>query len=80
MSGRSGENRRFRIAHWSPLPPQRSGIADYCAELLPQLAEHFDIELITEGGQPAAGALAGFRAHPPDQLPSLLAPGVANCS
>jgi glycosyltransferase involved in cell wall biosynthesis len=73
--GESG--RRLRIAHWSPLPPQRSGIADYCAELLPRLAEHVDIELITEDGERAGGALSGYRTHPPDRLPALLAPDSA---
>jgi len=39
--------RRLRVAHVSPLPPQKSGIAMYCAGLLPYLAEHFDIDLFT---------------------------------
>jgi hypothetical protein len=30
----------------SPLPDERSGIADYSAELLPELARHYDIEAI----------------------------------
>jgi glycosyltransferase involved in cell wall biosynthesis len=37
-----------RLAFFSPLPPARSGIANYCAELLPELAEYFDIELIVD--------------------------------
>jgi glycosyltransferase involved in cell wall biosynthesis len=40
--------RQPRIAYLSPLPPERSGIADYSAELLPELAKHYDIELITD--------------------------------
>lgn len=35
-----------RLAFVSPLPPERTGIADYSAELLPALAEHYDIEII----------------------------------
>lgn len=35
-----------RLAYVSPLPPQRSGIAVYSADLLPELAQHYDIELI----------------------------------
>jgi hypothetical protein len=31
-------DRRLRLAYFSPLPPARSGIADYSAELLPYLA------------------------------------------
>jgi glycosyltransferase involved in cell wall biosynthesis len=35
-----------RLAFVSPLPPERTGIADYSAELLPVLAAHYDIELV----------------------------------
>jgi glycosyltransferase involved in cell wall biosynthesis len=38
--------RRPRLAYISPLPPERSGIADYSAELLPELSRHYDIEVI----------------------------------
>lgn len=37
-----------KLAYVSPLPPQRSGIADYSAELLPALAQHYDIDLVLE--------------------------------
>lgn len=40
----------MRLAYFSPLPPQRSGIADYSAELLPHLAEHLDLELFVDEG------------------------------
>ncbi|GAB2588301.1 hypothetical protein GCM10027034_20950 [Ramlibacter solisilvae] len=40
--------RRKRLAYVSPLPPSRSGIADYSAELLPALAAHYDIDAIVE--------------------------------
>ncbi len=39
--------KRPRLAYVSPLPPERSGIATYSAELLPELAKFYDIELIT---------------------------------
>ncbi|NMM36126.1 MAG: glycosyltransferase [Glaciimonas sp.] len=42
---------RPRLAFVSPLPPERSGIADYSAELLPALAAHYDIELIVHDAQ-----------------------------
>lgn len=35
-----------RLAFVSPLPPERSGISDYSAELLPALLEHYDIDVI----------------------------------
>ena len=38
---------RPRLAFVSPLPPQESGIADYSAELLPELARYYDIDVIT---------------------------------
>ncbi|MEY2340574.1 glycosyltransferase [Acidithiobacillus sp. IBUN Pt1247-S3] len=37
---------RLKMAYVSPLPPERSGIASYSAELLPKLARHYDIEVI----------------------------------
>jgi len=38
----------------SPLPPVRSGIADYSADLLPALAELADLRLVELAGQPLA--------------------------
>ena len=35
-----------RLAFISPLPPEPTGIADYSAELLPYLAEHYAITLV----------------------------------
>ncbi len=37
-----------RLAFVSPLPPERTGIANYSVELLPALAALFDIELVTD--------------------------------
>jgi glycosyltransferase involved in cell wall biosynthesis len=37
---------RPRLAYVSPLPPERSGISDYSAELLPELSRHYEIEVI----------------------------------
>ena len=38
-------NELLRIAYFSPLPPARSGIADYSRELLPHLARHARLTL-----------------------------------
>ncbi|MCB9159065.1 MAG: glycosyltransferase family 4 protein [Caldilineaceae bacterium] len=38
----------MRIAYFSPLPPQRTGIADYSATLLPHLAAHADVTLFVD--------------------------------
>jgi len=43
--------RRLRIAYFSPLPPARSGIADYSAELLPYLAERAEVTVFVDGDQ-----------------------------
>jgi len=40
----------MRLAYFSPLPPARSGIADYSAELIPALAEHLELELFVDEG------------------------------
>lgn len=39
---------RPRLAYFSPIPPAQSGIADYSAELLPELAAHYDIDIIVD--------------------------------
>src|SRR4030095_11866340 len=66
----------MRVAFYSPLPPMRSGIADYSAELLPALAAHCEIELIVdEGFKPDLGAAGGFPVHGHRELPGLLARG-----
>lgn len=38
--------RRPRLAYVSPLPPERSGIADYSAELLRALSKHYQIDVV----------------------------------
>ncbi|MBJ7313310.1 glycosyltransferase [Rugamonas sp. CCM 8940] len=38
--------RRPRLAYVSPLPPERSGIADYSADLLPELARYYEIDVV----------------------------------
>ncbi|TSH89109.1 glycosyltransferase family 4 protein [Verticiella sediminum] len=43
---------RPRLAYVSPLPPAASGIADYSAELLPALAEFYEIDLVPTGPAP----------------------------
>lgn len=37
-----------RLAYVSPMPPHRTGIADYSAELLPALARFYQIDVIVE--------------------------------
>src|SRR5206468_3897382 len=45
----------MRVAYYSPLPPSRSGIADYSALLLPALGERVDV-VVAQAGKPAPRA------------------------
>jgi glycosyltransferase involved in cell wall biosynthesis len=40
-----------RVAYYSPLPPERSGIADYSALLLPALAQRIDVDVVRRGSR-----------------------------
>lgn len=62
----------MRLAWFSPLPPQRSGIADYSAELLPHLAEHLDLELFVDEGVKVDPAIrARFPVHGDRAFPEM---------
>jgi hypothetical protein len=43
----------MKLAYFSPLNPQPSGISDYSEELLPYLAAGADITLFVDGFEPA---------------------------
>lgn len=54
----------MRVAYVSPLPPARSGIADYSAELVPHLAAHVELELFCDHPRAAREVLGGsFPVH-----------------
>jgi glycosyltransferase involved in cell wall biosynthesis len=55
----------MRVAWFSPLPPHRSGIAAYSAELLPRLAAAHDIDAYVDDGDVASGS------PPPDAVPGV---------
>ncbi|ARU49523.1 glycosyltransferase [Sulfurospirillum diekertiae] len=38
----------LKLAYISPLPPEKSGISDYSAELLPTLSKYYDIDVVVE--------------------------------
>src|SRR3954465_5800100 len=44
----------MKLAYFSPLNPQPSGISDYSEELLPYLAARADITLFVDGFEPAS--------------------------
>lgn len=55
---------RKRLAVFTPLPPCRSGIADYNARFLPYLARHFDIDLYVDNYKVADEILtSSFRIY-----------------
>jgi glycosyltransferase involved in cell wall biosynthesis len=56
---------RPRLAYVSPLPPQKSGIADYSAELAPELARYYEVELIVDQEVAADPRLDGLARRPP---------------
>src|SRR6266508_2768947 len=51
----------MKLAYFSPLNPQPSGISDYSEELLPHLAKHAEIDLFVDGFQPGNPELHSFR-------------------
>lgn len=68
LAGSSGDALP-RLAFVSPLPPDRSGIADYAADLVPALAERYDITLISRGhSEFRDGRGTIFKVRSPDWL------------
>lgn len=63
----------MRLAYFSPLPPMRSGIADYSAELLPFLAEQVgEIACFVDEGEKVDEALrARFPVHGDRAFPEM---------
>ena len=45
-----GKNIRRRIAFFTPLPPQQSGISDYSVDILNALSSHYDIDVFVDDG------------------------------
>jgi len=55
---------RLRIALWTPLPPEESGISDYSVELLAALKRRCDIEVfVDEGFLPEMELLRQYTVH-----------------
>ena len=58
------------LALYSPLPPARSGIADYTADLLPALANRFEVTLFAQDpSQVTQSITAEFAVEPTEQYP-----------
>jgi glycosyltransferase involved in cell wall biosynthesis len=57
----------MRVAYYSPLPPSRSGIADYSTLLLPALRERIDVVVAEQGKRaPAADVALYHLGNDPD--------------
>ncbi len=56
----------MKVAYYSPMPPSRSGIADYSAHLLPALRERLDVEVAAPGKQPRADVRLYHVGNDPD--------------
>jgi len=61
---RAGACSRRRLAMFTPLPPERSGIANYSADLLPHLARHFSIDIYTTAATSDVALSGSFRIRP----------------
>lgn len=46
-----------KLAVITPLPPERSGIADYAADLIPELCRWYDVDIITDQEKITASAI-----------------------
>ena len=46
----------MKVAYFSPLPPERTGISEYSELLLPALRERADVEVVARGGSAPRGA------------------------
>jgi glycosyltransferase involved in cell wall biosynthesis len=49
----------MKVAYYSPLPPERSGVADYSAMLLPELEQRLEIDVVRRGARRRARRAAG---------------------
>jgi glycosyltransferase involved in cell wall biosynthesis len=59
----------WQIAYFGPLPPMRSGVADYSYELLPYLARLADITLFVADLQMPNPLAERFTIHPMERYP-----------
>nr|MDA8218481.1 glycosyltransferase [Dehalococcoidales bacterium] len=57
-TGLPGKKKR-RLAFFSPLSPQRSGISEASEDLLPYLAEHADVDIFVDGYAPTNAMVTG---------------------
>lgn len=64
-TGKPSDGPRLRMSIVTPLPPERTGIADYMAEFGPAIAKHCDVDYYVAGDVDQARTLApGARISP----------------
>ncbi len=56
----------MKVAYYSPMPPSRSGIADYSALLLPALRERIEVAVAEPGRHPSADVALYHVGNDPD--------------
>ena len=56
----------MKVAYYSPMPPNRSGIADYSAHLLPALGRRLELEVARPGHHPRADVRLYHVGNDPD--------------
>lgn len=66
--GGGQHSRRLRLAYFTPLNPQRSGISDYSEELLPRLGRLADIDLVIGPYEPSRPVARRFRVLAPREF------------
>ncbi len=71
QSARSTPTARKRLAVFSPLPPERSGIATYTSRLLGPIADQADITVFCDGDVAEAKSPAGIRVLRTSQFDSV---------
>jgi glycosyltransferase involved in cell wall biosynthesis len=49
-ASRERPGKPLRLALWTPVPPQESGISDYSVELVRQLVRHAEVEIFADDG------------------------------
>ena len=60
--------RKPRVAYFSPLAPDPSGVSDYSEELLVHLAKHWELDLFVDGYLPIHPATRNHRVIDCDQI------------
>lgn len=59
-AGRERPGKPLRLALWTPVPPQESGISDYSVELVRELSRHAEVEVFADDGVLPGPEIAGL--------------------